>query len=233
MSPVTEISESQLAANRANAKLSTGPTSPEGKQRSRLNAGRHHLTGQVACLPDEDRDEFNRFCEAIVADYQAEGPIEIQLAQSIAEDSWRLNRGRAWETNMFALGHFNSTADRVDSGHPQLDDAIIQVFVFEKKSKHFSNIALYETRINRNIAKNEQRLKERQAERKAAEAQAIEELRLLEAEAASEAAASVESEPTLNVNGFVFSTPKIRALVARQIRLERAREHQFRLRKAA
>jgi hypothetical protein len=225
MSP---ISESQLAANRANAKLSTGPTSLEGKQRSRMNAGRHHLTGQVACLPDEDRDEFDRFCAAIVDDYHAEGPIETQLAQSIAEDFWRLNRGRNWETNMLAMGHFNGASDRVNSGHPELDDAMTQVLVFEKQGKNFGNIALYETRINRNIAKNEQRLKERQAERKAAEAQALEELALL-----LEVETEAEIEIAIDVNGFVFSTPKLRAILNRQLRLERARQARPPVRKAA
>lgn len=171
MSPeqtVSNISE----ANRANAQLSTGPSTPEGKQRSKLNAGRHGLTGQVACMPWEDRNEFNRFCEGIVADYRAEGPIEIQLAQSIAEDFWRLNRGRAWENNMLALGYFDGTADRIDADHPQIADAFTQAKVVEKQAKNFSLISLYETRIKRNISKNEERLCARQAERQAAFAQA-------------------------------------------------------------
>ena len=40
--------------NRANALLSTGPKTEEGKQRSSLNALRHGLTGQTVVMPTED-----------------------------------------------------------------------------------------------------------------------------------------------------------------------------------
>jgi hypothetical protein len=40
------ISEKQLEANRRNAQKSTGPRAEAGKERSRLNAFRHHITGQ-------------------------------------------------------------------------------------------------------------------------------------------------------------------------------------------
>jgi hypothetical protein len=45
------ISEKQPQANRSNALLSTGPTE-EGKKRSRLNALRHDITGQVTSMTD-------------------------------------------------------------------------------------------------------------------------------------------------------------------------------------
>src|SRR4051794_15884848 len=41
------ISPSQLAANRANSQLSTGPKSPEGKAKSSLNAVKTALTGRT------------------------------------------------------------------------------------------------------------------------------------------------------------------------------------------
>src|SRR6185437_6194490 len=41
------ISEAQLAANRANSQLSTGPTSEAGKAKSSLNAVKTGLTGRT------------------------------------------------------------------------------------------------------------------------------------------------------------------------------------------
>src|ERR1700677_1984406 len=100
------ISEKQLAANRENAKKSTGPKTEETKKIVSQNALRHGLTGQVTLMPDEDRTAHDNFCAAIIADLAPEGALETQLAQAIAEDNWRMNRGRAVETNLFALGAF-------------------------------------------------------------------------------------------------------------------------------
>ena len=44
----------QIAANQANAQLSTGPTSETGKTKSSLNAVKTGLTGRTVLLPTED-----------------------------------------------------------------------------------------------------------------------------------------------------------------------------------
>src|SRR5256885_551006 len=46
-------SAAQIAANRRNSQLSTGPKTDEGKARSRRNALKHGLTGEGVALPDE------------------------------------------------------------------------------------------------------------------------------------------------------------------------------------
>jgi hypothetical protein len=43
------VSDKRIAANRRNAQKSTGPRTEAGKQRSRLNARRHGLTGFYLC----------------------------------------------------------------------------------------------------------------------------------------------------------------------------------------
>src|SRR5690348_12926809 len=53
------LSEARLRANRENAKKSTGPRTPEGKQRSSLNGTRHGILAQVIVLPKEDMDAYN------------------------------------------------------------------------------------------------------------------------------------------------------------------------------
>ena len=59
-------SEKQLAANRANALHSTGPRSLEGKRRSRVNAVRHNLTGQLTFMTPEDRQAHDHFCQPLI-----------------------------------------------------------------------------------------------------------------------------------------------------------------------
>ena len=55
------ISPEQLAANRANAQKSTGPRTPEGKSKSRLNAFRHGITAQVIVMPPEQMEAYMNF----------------------------------------------------------------------------------------------------------------------------------------------------------------------------
>ncbi len=85
-------SEKQLEANRRNAMRSTGPKTDEGKARSSRNNLRHGLTGQITILPSEDREAHDAFVNWLIEDLNPEAPMEEQLASSIAEDSWRLNR---------------------------------------------------------------------------------------------------------------------------------------------
>ena len=51
MSEKKPLSEAQLAANRANAKKSTGPVSIEGKKRSSANSTKHGITARRPLLP--------------------------------------------------------------------------------------------------------------------------------------------------------------------------------------
>ncbi|MBV9745513.1 MAG: hypothetical protein JO099_17270 [Acidobacteriia bacterium] len=51
---MSDISPAQLAANRANAQLSTGPTSEAGRHRSSLNATKHGLSGRTVVLSGKD-----------------------------------------------------------------------------------------------------------------------------------------------------------------------------------
>jgi hypothetical protein len=106
------ISERQLSANRANALRSTGPKSGRGKSAVSLNAVRHGLTGQVAVLPTEDRAAHESFSQAIIGDFAPASATELNIAQAIANDLWRLDRARAIENNMFAVGHVESEPDR-------------------------------------------------------------------------------------------------------------------------
>lgn len=182
------ISEKRLEANRRNAQHSTGPKTPEGKARSSRNNLRHGLTGQITVLPDEDRDAHDAFCHEIVTSLKPETPIELQLAQSIAEDSWRLNRAVAIETNIFALGH--------DHKKSALQIALADARTFQERAAQFNLLSLYEQRINRNRQRNLNQLRELQAER-----------REQQAKATQEKAASAVSQPQLaaNPDGFEFS----------------------------
>ena len=52
------MTDQQLEANRANAQLSTGPKTPEGKRRASLNSYRHGLSGQIHIATPEETAVF-------------------------------------------------------------------------------------------------------------------------------------------------------------------------------
>jgi hypothetical protein len=211
------LSDRQLRANRANAQKSTGPRTEEGKQRSRLNGLRHGLTGQVSIMTDENRAAHDNFCNPIIARLAPEGPLEMQLANLIAQDHWRLNRIQAIEDGLFVLGACRPV-NQVDSGAPQADEALAEAMTFMRQSKEFMLLTLYESRINRNIRKNMEQLSELQTERKAQREKDLEEAQLL-AHLADNNGETFDSKQ----HGFAFSTAEIDFLIERKRRLKLAR----------
>jgi hypothetical protein len=91
----------QIEANRRNALKSTGPTTPEGKERSRCNALRHGLTAETVIAALEDADDYQAFEAAVIADYDAESAVERELVLRLASVLWRLRRATGIETALF------------------------------------------------------------------------------------------------------------------------------------
>jgi hypothetical protein len=91
----------QIAANRRNALKSTGPTTLEGKERSRCNAVRHGLTAETVIAPLEDVEDYQAFEAAVIADYDAETAVERELVLRLASALWRLRRATGIETALF------------------------------------------------------------------------------------------------------------------------------------
>src|SRR5689334_12138576 len=54
------LSEARQLSNQANAQLSTGPRSEEGRAKSSLNAVKTGLTGRTVLLPSDDVAEYER-----------------------------------------------------------------------------------------------------------------------------------------------------------------------------
>ena len=94
--------DAQIRANRMNAKRSTGARTPEGKERSKLNAVKHGLTAKCIVLPWEDMGDYFELHGALLHQYQPENPAEMFLVDQLAQNWWRLNRSRRFETGMLA-----------------------------------------------------------------------------------------------------------------------------------
>jgi hypothetical protein len=88
--------EKQRAANRHNAKKSTGPKSAAGRARSRMNATQHGLTGLWTGLCqmiwDEDITGFYAYFLRLVEASGAVGALEEEQVKRMANAGWKLRR---------------------------------------------------------------------------------------------------------------------------------------------
>ncbi len=85
-------SEAQILANQKNAALSTGPRTPEGKERSRANALKHGLTGAGVVLLDEDAAAVEELARAFQDELDPPGEVGRALARRMAILSVRMDR---------------------------------------------------------------------------------------------------------------------------------------------
>jgi hypothetical protein len=229
--PTAELSAAQLAANQNNALKSTGPRTGEGKSVARYNARRHGLTGQFSCMSEGDEVAYKAFEAGIFVSLKPVGAYETQVAICITQNQWRLNRSRGVENNIYGRGH-DRFSDLLEADSPAIHAAGTMADTQREESRIFSNIALYETRIHRMIDRDEKRLGELQAERKAAETLAFEEAELLvryadftnEPLTEVDLASNAENPDAVEVDGFVFSAAKIRAKISRDRDLANARK---------
>jgi hypothetical protein len=87
------VSKRKLAANRRNAKKSTGPKSAKGKRIVSKNALVHGLRSQRwPVLPFEDQEEYRAFAKSVEEDYQPAGIVQREIVSHIALNLWKLRR---------------------------------------------------------------------------------------------------------------------------------------------
>jgi len=115
-------SQANLAANRKNAALSTGPSSPEGKAIASRNSLKHGLLASDAVLPEEDTQAFLELLANLQAEHQPVGPLEELLLHHLATAQWRLARLIRIETGLLACRLDDTRADQEDHDDDYQDD---------------------------------------------------------------------------------------------------------------
>ncbi len=97
------LSDRRLAANRANALKSTGPRTPAGKARSRLNALKHGVCSDSPVLPSECAATFATFRHELECNLRPRNPIQLTLFQRIVNLTWKLRRIQEAENHLFEI----------------------------------------------------------------------------------------------------------------------------------
>ena len=85
-------SSAQIAANRQNAQLSSGPRTPEGRSVSSRNATTHGLSAGFLVLPHEDQAAFDNLLLAYDAEFTPRSEHESFLVEQMVQSRWKLAR---------------------------------------------------------------------------------------------------------------------------------------------
>lgn len=92
--------DKQIAANRANAKQSTGPKTKAGKAQSRKNAWKHGLTAKALVINGENPKDFHFLRAAFEAQFKPRTALQFELVERLAATAWRLRRIPAFEATL-------------------------------------------------------------------------------------------------------------------------------------
>ena len=159
----------QIAANQANAKLSTGPKTEAGKAVSSHNAVRTALTGRTVLLPTDDVEAYQQHVARFEAQYQPVTDREKELTQNIADTQWRLNRIFALEQGIYAVGRLEF-AKLYENEDASVRSALIDVKTFTTYQRQFNNLSLQEERLRRHFVQDsaelEKLIRDREIRRK-------------------------------------------------------------------
>jgi hypothetical protein len=89
---VSNESLKQIEANRCNARKSTGPTTREGKTRSRHNAIRDGLNAETVITSLDDPEDCQALKALALGDYDADTAVKRELVLRLTNILWRLLR---------------------------------------------------------------------------------------------------------------------------------------------
>src|SRR5438105_4461332 len=93
--------EAQINANRLNAQKSTGPTSPEGKARSAMNALKSGIDAWSHIIPSEDPAELETLTEQFLLHYRPADPVQLSLVGTLISTEWIQRRLRRIEAQLW------------------------------------------------------------------------------------------------------------------------------------
>ncbi len=164
--PRRPLSDAQMAANRANAQKSAGPTSEAGRAKSSLNAIKTGLTGQTVLLPTDEAIPYQAHLDRHFTRHSPGNDEEHTLVQMIADSEWRILRIPGLETSIYAIGRKKLADLHPDEQDPNVRQTLIRGEILLAYRRDLTNLALQERRLRNqhksDLAKLEALQKERQ-----------------------------------------------------------------------
>ncbi|HEY1950212.1 MAG TPA: hypothetical protein VGG97_24595 [Bryobacteraceae bacterium] len=98
----------QIAANQANAQLSTGPKTETGKAASSQNSWKHGLFGVFRVLNTESQMAYQDLLQSLQTEYNPATPTEAILVERMAQHHWLRNRALHYQNHYLESGDESS-----------------------------------------------------------------------------------------------------------------------------
>jgi len=138
-------------SSRINGAKSRGPVTPEGKQRSSLNAVRHGLLAKSICLTNEDPEKYKELLQDYLDRLQPVDNVELRHVEQIASCAFRLERFAGTETALFDL-EMDAQTPQIEKEFKKIDHASRFALAFKSLADNSKALQLYlryETTISR------------------------------------------------------------------------------------
>jgi hypothetical protein len=133
----------QIAANQQNAKLSTGPVTDAGLQRSSKNATKHGFTGQSLVITPQEKEAYEAHVQAYMDHHKPVDHKHRELIQQLADSHWSLHQIFVQQTNTMSL-MTAITLQMSEAGDPVATAAAIAPV-----ARTLNTLSTYETRRRR------------------------------------------------------------------------------------
>lgn len=181
------MSDAKAAASRKNGARSLGPSTPEGRERSSLNALKLGIFSQRRFLPEENPEDFYQLVDQLAAEFQAEGVLEMAYIFDMADRlclKRRLNRAEVAAIELYRTAYSFGAKERkwselsptfflaanklqpqeVEAIQGYLDEVVTAARSIPPEDERFNRMAVS---LDRALERSLRGLKEAQADRRA------------------------------------------------------------------
>jgi len=160
-------SDAQIKASRLNGSRSRGPVTPEGRARSSVNAVKHGLHSRTVVLNNESQEMYERLKETYFAELLPETQIEKDMALTVVNAMWRLNRVISVETASIDL-EIDQQRPVIEGKFASIDQPTRAAIAYAALAAHgpLPMLSRTEARLRRTIERTLDRLERLQDKRK-------------------------------------------------------------------
>lgn len=137
----------QIEANQANAQLSTGPVTPQGKAASARNSYQHGFRATTLVITEADRPEFDALCAELERHFMPVDFTERRLVREMIDAEFSLRQCRAAMQSALAR-----QMEKIIAAEPELDSIDLQSRAIEALAEtrcSWSTWLRYESKFER------------------------------------------------------------------------------------